>query len=83
MKKLLILLCMSSLAIASNEVGCKCKDHTVQAPLCGICGSTKGRMEQTNTGAKCYCENTNILLKKASCREACKNHGGWSGNFSN
>jgi hypothetical protein len=65
---------------ASKEVGCLCKDGTVQHPDCGICGSDMGIMEKTDTGVRCMCEHQ-LFHKEASCDEACKNNKGWTEKF--
>ena len=69
-------------SFAANEVGCKCVDRTIKNPRCGLCGSEGGIMEQTETGANCYCMN-DLKLKEASCAEACSLNGGWTGEFRN
>lgn len=65
---------------ASKEVGCLCKDGTVQYPDCGICGSDMGVMEKADTGIHCICENK-LFTKEISCEETCKHNKGWSEKF--
>lgn len=71
---------------ASNEVKCVCVNKARQSPNCGICGSLTGSMTQTDTGAVCNCPSIDLLhthfsTHQASCAEACKDDGGWSGEF--
>lgn len=83
MKKIvftLLIVCTVQLR-ASNEVGCVCKDKTVQTPDCGPCGSSFGSMEQTGSGVICRCSN-GLKSHEVSCAEACQNHEGWSGKKS-
>lgn len=68
---------------ASKEVKCICNNRAIKSPDCGICGSLAGTMEQTETGADCMCTGPTKPIKshEASCADACKGDGGWSGEF--
>lgn len=67
----------------AQEVGCICKDGSIQSPDCGICGTDAGRQEQTADGATCYCVTGISSLKsgEASCADACALNSGWTGDF--
>ncbi|MBA3751691.1 hypothetical protein H0X06_02750 [Candidatus Dependentiae bacterium] len=65
---------------ASKEVACKCNNKTVTTPDCGVCGSEGGKMEKTQTGVSCFCENE-LKFREISCEEACAQNNGWSGEF--
>ncbi len=70
---------------ASKEVKCVCANKVRQSPNCGICGTLAGSMTQTETGALCNCPNIDLHRQihtgEASCHDACKDDGGWSGEF--
>ena len=81
MKKFLALVLLMSLpAIASKEVGCICLDTSTQVPKGGICGFDTGHMEQTDTGAKCFC-GSGLQVGEKSCAETCEENEGWKGKF--
>jgi len=84
MTKIVQVLCMAGCLFfgvdASNEFACKCNNKTSQAPACGPCGSESGKMEQTETGISCFCEN-DLKFSHTECEAVCAKDGGWTGEF--